>query len=288
MASSKIGVIGLGLLGSALVERLLGAGFSVLVHNRTREKAAPLLEMGAQWSDNPFSDCDRVLISLYTTEVVEQVLAQMEGGLRPGQIIIDTTTGDPEQTAALGARLAQRGIDYLECPVSGNSDQTRRREVMVIVAGKQDVYEANRDVFETFASSDSFVGPWGNGARMKLVTNLVLGLNRAVVAEAIGFAKSIGLGGKVSLDVLRRSVAYSGVMDTKGDKMVNAEFSPQAKLTQHLKDVRIILKEGGRGGAELPLSELHARLLEELEDAGFGAEDNCAIIRAFDPDLRKE
>src|SRR3972149_6533942 len=93
-----VGVVGLGLLGTALCERLLGAGYAVAVWNRTREKAEPLIARGARWSDNPLGECDRVVISLYTTEIVEEVLDQLQSGLRPGQILIDTTTGDPAQT----------------------------------------------------------------------------------------------------------------------------------------------------------------------------------------------
>ena len=91
-----VGVIGLGLLGTALCERLLGAGFPLFVYNRSREKATPLLARGAQWSDNPFVQCDRVLICLYTSEIVKQVLSQMRGGFRAGQTLIDATTGDPQ------------------------------------------------------------------------------------------------------------------------------------------------------------------------------------------------
>src|SRR6187455_775286 len=91
-ARDPIGVVGLGLMGVALVERLLEDGYAVAVHNRTRDKADPLIAMGARWSDNPFVECDRVIISLYTTPVVQQVLQQMQSALRPGKTVIDTTT----------------------------------------------------------------------------------------------------------------------------------------------------------------------------------------------------
>ena len=90
----RVGVIGLGLLGTALAERLLDAGFQVVVYNRTRSKADSLIQLGARWSDNPLAECDRVVISLYTTEVVELVLKDLESELRPGHLLLDTTTGD--------------------------------------------------------------------------------------------------------------------------------------------------------------------------------------------------
>jgi hypothetical protein len=121
----RIGVMGLGLMGTALVERLLEHGFRVTVWNRTREKSGPLIARGAEWSENPLADCRRVIISLYTTDVVEAVLAELDVGLHEGQILIDTTTGDSVQTAALGARLAGRGVRYLDAPISGSSQQTK-------------------------------------------------------------------------------------------------------------------------------------------------------------------
>ena len=112
MDNKSVGMIGLGLMGTALTERLLDAGYTVWVYNRTRQKAEPLLARGARWADNPLTVCDRVLISLYTTDTVEEVLDHLAAGLRPGQILIDTTTGEPEQTARLGAqtRCARRAV----------------------------------------------------------------------------------------------------------------------------------------------------------------------------------
>ena len=118
MDDKKVGVIGLGLMGTAFTERLLGAGYVPHVFNRTREKAGPLLAQGALWTDNPLAVCDRVIISLYTTQTVEEVLGRLDAGLHEGQILIDTTTGDPSETAALGARLAERGVAYLDAPAA--------------------------------------------------------------------------------------------------------------------------------------------------------------------------
>lgn len=113
-ARPPVGVNGTGLFGSALVECLLADGFSVLVHNRTRSKADPLIARGARWSDNPLVDCERIIFSVYTSGQVAQIIEQMRSGLRPGQIILDTSTSDPRQTIQLGRQLAGRGIHYLE------------------------------------------------------------------------------------------------------------------------------------------------------------------------------
>src|SRR6185436_5628558 len=99
--SGPIGIIGLGLMGTALSERFLKSGYNVVVWNRTREKAITLLSKGAKWSENPFTQCSRAVLCLYTTEVVKEVIERMQSGLRVGQIIVDTTTGDPSETEAL-------------------------------------------------------------------------------------------------------------------------------------------------------------------------------------------
>jgi 3-hydroxyisobutyrate dehydrogenase-like beta-hydroxyacid dehydrogenase len=222
------------------------------------------------------------LISLYTTDTVEEVLGQLDGGLRPGQILIDTTTGEPEQTARLGARLAARGVQYLDAPISGSSEQTRRGEATAIVGGAQEAFAACRDLFACCVRQTTYAGPCGSGSRMKLVSNLVLGLNRAALAEGLVFAQSLGIDPEAALQVLIGSMAYSRIMDTKGRKMIEGDFRTQARLSQHLKDLRLILQAAAVAGRELPLTETHRRLLEAAEAAGFGDADNSAIIRAFD------
>lgn len=278
-AAESVGIIGLGLLGTALAERLLAAGYPTRVYNRTRSKAAPLEAAGARWSDNPLAECRRVVISLYTTEVVEQVLADLDAESHPGVLLIDTTTGDPVVTPALGQRLAEHGVDYLEVPISGSSEQTRRGEATALVAGPPAAAARARDLLECLVAKHFAVGGWGNGVRMKLVTNLVLGLNRAALAEGLAFAKAIGLAPAAALEVLLNCPAYSRTMDAKGPKMVAGDFTPQAKLSQHLKDVRIILAEAERAGQALPLSTLHRQLLEQAEALGWGDQDNSAILR---------
>ena len=117
---------------------------------------------------------------------------------------------------------------------------------------------------------------------MKLVVNLVLGLNRAALAEGLAFARACGFNPADALKILAAGPAYSRAMDTKGRKMLEHDFTPQARLSQHLKDVRLILAAGASTGARLPLSEVHRRLLEQVERAGFGDADNSAILKAYE------
>jgi 3-hydroxyisobutyrate dehydrogenase-like beta-hydroxyacid dehydrogenase len=286
MTEETIGLIGLGLMGAALAERLQQARYEVVGYDVDAARCANAEELGvkiAAGSAEVASRCRRILLSLPTTEVVAEVLAQMEPALTPGHVVIDTTTGSPEQTTEIGRRLADRGIDYLDATLVGSSAEARAGRLIVLAGGRQEVFDACADLFACFAGRCFHLGPCGSGSRMKLVTNLVLGLNRAVLAEGLALATAMGIDLDKALEVLAAGGAYSRVMNTKGTKMIRGEFSPQARLSQHLKDVRLILAEGDRLGARLPLSELHRRLLQSLEAQGLGDLDNSAIIRAFRP-----
>ena len=237
---------------------------------------------GAEWSENPLATCSRVLISLYTSDTVEEVLARMDEGLHAGQILVDTTTGSPDQATALAGRLETLGVCYLDAPFSGSSEQTRRGEATAIVGGPPEVYQQCRDLFDCLAQTTIYAGASGSGSKMKLVSNLVLGLNRAALAEGLAFARSLDIEDEATLQVLTGTIAYSRTMDTKGRKMIERDFATQARLSQHLKDVRLMLDAAKAAGLQLPLSETHRKLLESAEEAGFGDADNSAVIEAYD------
>jgi 3-hydroxyisobutyrate dehydrogenase-like beta-hydroxyacid dehydrogenase len=286
-AGDCVGLIGLGLMGTALAERFSGGKLRVLGYDLDARKRHSLGDNGGNHSAEDaagvFAGCDRVVLSLPTSDIVRRVLRDATASLRAGQLLIDTTTGSPDDAAELGRQLAGRGIEYVDATVSGSSEQVRAREAIVMVGGEAAAIARSRDLFGLFARRTFHVGPWGGGATMKLVTNLVLGLNRAALAEGLAFAKALDLDLGQTMEVLRDSMAYSRIMDTKAQKMINAEFSPQAKLSQHLKDVRLMLEAGGEVGARLPLTDAHRALLEAAEAAGYGELDNSALIRAFDP-----
>jgi len=182
----------------------------------------------------------------------------------------------------LGRRLAARGVDYLETPIAASSDQTRRGEALAMVAGERAAFEAARGVLQAIAPRSFYVGAWGNAGRMKLVNNLIIGLNRVALAEGLAFAQALGIPKSDAVAVLREGNAHSVAMDVKGRKMAEEDFSTQAKLSQHLKDVRLILEQARQAACPLPFSELHRRILEQLEEAGHGELDNSAIIKAYE------
>jgi 3-hydroxyisobutyrate dehydrogenase-like beta-hydroxyacid dehydrogenase len=280
---TRIGMVGLGLMGTAMTERLLEAGHEVLVWNRTKEKADALIAAGAQWSDCPLAECSRVIISLYSSDVVGEVLNAWKDELSAWQIIIDTTTGDPMASVGFASMLAQCGSVYLEAPISGSSQQTRQGQATVIAAGQRDAFEACEDLWRILGKQTFYVGASGNAAKMKLVSNLVLGLNRAALGEGLALAESLDIDLDSALKVLQGSGAYSKQMDSKGPKMVAGDYSVQARLSQHLKDVRLMLQIAKESGLVLQLTQAHEKMLESAEYLGLGDMDNSAVFEAIRP-----
>lgn len=282
--SSHIGLIGIGLLGSALAERLSSEQFHVVGYDLNQAAQETLKQLGGTVASSPrevIQQTDRFILCLPNSSISQQVIDEIEPELTDRHTIIDVTTGHPEEMEAMGARLARQGVSYLDATVGGSSQQTRDHQATVMVGAEPETLTANQDLFDVIARQTFHVGPCGAGARMKLVVNLVLGLNRAVLAEGLAFASHYGFDLEQSLEILRAGPSYSLAMDIKGEKMIKEEFQPQARLAQHLKDVRLILDVADKQQLELPLSQVHRQLLESAETLGFGTSDNSAVIKAY-------
>ena len=282
-----VGIIGIGLLGSAIADRLLAAGYSLCGFDPAPQAQQAFTANGgrsARLVGEVAAAADPVVLCLPNSDVVEHVLADIIPNLKPGMTLIDTTTGEPDKTIELAERLAAADVNFLDASVLGSSGVTRAGNAVLMVGATEKSFQSVRLVLKAISPNVSHIGPVGSGQQMKLVANLVLGLNRAVLAEGLSFAKSLGLDLNLVLDVLKSGAAYSTVMDAKGRKMIDEAFEPQAKLSQHLKDVRLILKLAAGSERDLPLSSLHRQLLESAEAAGNGDLDNSAIIRAWRQD----
>jgi 3-hydroxyisobutyrate dehydrogenase-like beta-hydroxyacid dehydrogenase len=295
----KIGIIGLGLVGTAIAECLLSNQFDVVGFDIDSARCKHLKELGACPTDEPLGrraialggpaevaqEVERVILSLPDTETVQRVIEGPGGILKaktPPRYIIDTTTGDPDATAALAERLRKQRFYLLDATISGSSQQVRNREAVFMVGGDKAAFEICQDIFRAITEKVFYLGPSGNGSRAKLASNLVLGLNRLALAEGLVFAGKLGLEPEAFLELLKVTPAYSAIMDTKGKKMLNGDFAPQARLRQHHKDVSIILKYAEKTGQELPLSRVHFDVLERAIAAGDGDLDNSAVIREIE------
>lgn len=278
-----VGVIGLGLVGRAVAQRLLDAGFEVVGFDVQEPACAALRAMGGAVATAQEiglrAPC--VLLAVFDTDDVVQVL---EGGgalLAAGHrvhTVIDCSTGDPQRLQDLAARLAARGVAFVEAPLSGSSQQIAAGEATQLLGGDATAIAACAPLLDAIARRRIHVGPAGMAARAKLATNLVLGLNRAVLAEGMAFAETLGIAPATFLELVLATPARSAAAEQKGPLMVSGAFEPQSRIRQHLKDVNLMRDSAARAGQPLPLSEAHARLMQAAIAAGDGDLDNAAII----------
>lgn len=281
---NHVGIIGLGLLGSAIANRLLPGnqplyGFDI---DPVKKENASSVGVSCQQSAREVArQANVIILSLPEDRHVDEVLAAIRPCLKPQSIILDTTTGDPQCCERRSGELSPLGIHYLDCTVAGSSELLREGKALLFVGGDALAFEKVQPILSLLAAKHFLVGTSGAGSRMKLVHNLALGLNRAVLAETLVFAKALGLDQENVLQVLMQSPAASTVMQHKGSRMIRGDFQPQARLHQHTKDVRLILEIAKRLEQNLPLSHLHLQLLEKVIREGGGDLDNSAIIKAF-------
>jgi len=281
----QVGVIGIGLLGQAFVHRLRGAGFEVVGFDVDPAKTAKLADLGGHTALSVADlarRCDPIVLAVFSTDQVEAVV---ESELLPalgegsGKIVLCASTCDPERIAALGQRVATRGLRLLETPVSGASGQVSRGEGVGLIGGDPHVVAAVEPVLRAMFPTYFHIGEIGDGGRAKLAVNLILGLNRLAVAEGLVFAERLGLDPEAFLKVARSSAAYSQVMDIKGAKMIRGEFAAEGRISQHLKDVHLMLEQAERVKQQLPLLEIHADVLEACVRHGEADLDNSAVIK---------
>ena len=226
--------------------------------------------------------CDTLMLSLPTSAVAAEVIDALGKAVTAQHCILDTTTGEPGEMEALGQALTQHGAAYLEANVAGSSALAKRGEATLFLGGSAKTIDRSQALLEALATKRFHVGPVGAASRFKLVHNLILGLNRAALAEGLAFAEALGFDASDALAILRETPATSAALEAKGEKMAKREFDPpQARLSQHLKDVRLVRKLAEELGAVTPLSDTHQTLIERAEALGLGESDNAAVIEAL-------
>jgi len=281
----NVGLIGIGLVGTALAENLIRAGYFVVGCDIDSSKCRHLEKIGGRAVSTPrevAADVKRVFLSLMSTDIVCQVLMGPDGLLqtsKPPDYVIDTTTGDPDGTMEIARQLEKQGICFLDSPISGSSQQIRQRQGVVMVGGDPEAYRRCQDLFGAIANDFAYIGPSGSGSKAKLVSNVILGLNRLVLAEGLVFAERFGFELSSFLELLKKTPAYSCSMDVKGQKMIEGDFSPQSRVTQHFKDLELTLRYAEKLGQPLPLTGLHKKILQDAIAAGDGDLDNAAVVK---------
>ena len=285
----KIGFVGLGLMGSGMTRNLIAAGYDLIVHDLDPDKVQEIVAAGGRQVQDPAgmaADVDIIILSLPNSGIVNDVVdntLRLSDTEKKGLILIDTTTADPVMSEALAQQLRRTGIEMLDATISGTPEMCAAREITLMIGGSEKIYQACKPVFTTMADRLYYTGENGSGALTKLIVNLVLGLNRMVLAEGLSLGKQAGMDQQRLLEILKGSAAYSKAMDMKGDRMVKRKLEPASgKLAFHLKDVRLMLDLATRLNFPLPLTSLHAQALTALTAKGRGEWDNASIISYYD------
>jgi 2-hydroxy-3-oxopropionate reductase len=285
MAGPPIAVIGLGLMGSRMAARLIAAGHSLRGYDPDPDRSSEFAQLGGTPTGSPAESvegCWAALLSLPNSDVSREVCLGV-GGIGSGSTapltVYDATTGRPEDAVSIAEGLGARGIVYTDSTVSGNGEIAERGELVVMMGGPREAYEAGRPIFEAIGRSHHHVGPAGAGSRMKLIVNHVLAIHRMALAESLVVAELAGMDLATTLAVLKDSLAYSRAMDAWGERMVKADHEPPfSRLRQSHKDSRLIVDHGMELGATMDLAQVVRAALSEGESDGLGDLDNSAVV----------
>jgi len=288
MRKKRVGFVGLGLMGNGMAKNLLSSGFPVIGYDIDEDRVNDMVKAGGKKAspEEIPGQADIMITSLpdsyVVNDVVESSLKLFETG-RKGLVLIDTTTADPMMSEELANRLREMGMEMLDATISGTSKMCAAKDVTIMVGGREDIFRECKDIFATIGKEIFYMGKNGSGALTKLIVNLVLGLNRMVLAEGLSLTKKLGVDQRRILEVLKKSAAYCKAMDMKGSMMIDKNFlPPEGKLAFHLKDVQLILGLGRKLNFPLILSSLHAQALASEVAKGRGEWDVADIISFYE------
>lgn len=283
--NTPIGIIGLGLIGTALSESLIDAkepviGFDIDAVRCEQFKtsggvvAASVRELAGQ--------CQTIIVAVYSGEQVEALFGDIESGAGSARpVMICTTTCASDEIARLAERATSARIPLVEAPISGTSAEVRNGTAAALVEGETGAIESVSALLDFLCPRHIRVGALGHASRTKLAINLILQSNRAALAEGIVFAERLGLDGHAFLAAARESAAYSRVMDTKAKKMLTRDYRPQSHISQTLKDAELILAEARRRDLALPMTATQAELLRNAIALEGPDSDSAAVIEAI-------
>ena len=287
IAHASIGMIGLGLMGAALSARLIEAGYTVIGFDIDIERCKALKAGGGEVTASAGElavRCRTIVVAVYSANQVEAVLAELKRNEKPARsVMICTTTCTPDEILRVAQQADDAGLSLVEAPISGTSAEVRNGSAVALVAGPQETLDAVGSTLDILCPQRVNVGKIGDASRTKLAINLILQNNRAALAEGIVFAEGLGLDPAVFLATARKSPAYSRVMDTKGDKMLKRDFTPESHISQTLKDAELILGEAARRNFSLPMTSTQAGLLRKAIALRGPDSDSAAVIEAIRP-----
>jgi 3-hydroxyisobutyrate dehydrogenase len=284
MDKRKVAFLGLGIMGSRMAANLSRAGFEVHAWNRTRARAEEL--EGVAVADTPAeaaAAAGTAITMVVDAPQVEEVLFGPNGaaeGLPEGGLAIDMSTIAPSASRAIAGRLAERGIAFLDAPVTGSKPKAEDGTLTIMAGGDPADFERARPLFEAMGKLVLHVGPQGHGSMVKLVNNTVAAVNTAALAEGLSLARTAGLDLDRVVEVLGAGSGASAMLDLKARPIIERDYEPLFKLGHMLKDVRHCLDEARQLGVELPLAAAAEELYARAEQAGHYDDDFAAVAES--------
>ena len=282
-AVERVAFLGLGIMGNPMAANVARAGFDLTVWNRTRERADAFAAEhdGVHVADSPVAaarDADAVITMVPDTPEVEEVLFAAADGLPEGALAIDMSTIAPTASRSIGERLAERGIGFLDAPVTGSRPKAEDATLTIMAGGAAEDFERARPLLESMGRLVVHVGPSGHGEMIKLINNTLAAVNAAALAEQLVLAQQANL----DTDKLRQVVAAgsgaSAMLDLKAGPMLERDLDPLFKLEHMLKDVRHCIREADALGVDLPVAKLVESLFSRAAESGLADRDFAAVI----------
>ena len=288
-ASMRVGFIGLGIMGSRMAANLRRAGHGLVVYNRTRATAdAWAQDHGATVAATPAeaaAEAEVVITMVVDGPQVETVLLGEDGvvhGAASGLLCVDMSTISPTQTRRIGAALAERGIHFMDAPVTGSSPKAEDGTLTIMAGGATEDFERARPLFEAMGQLVVHAGALGDGEMIKLINNAVAAVNAAVVGEALLVARRTG----IDLDALERVMSAgsgaSAMLELKAGPMRRHDYTTLFKLEHMLKDVRLCLEEGQAAGAPFAFAAQAREILTAASGRDLGDADFAALIEVLE------
>ena len=282
----NIGFIGTGLMGFPMAKNILKAGYKVRAFNRSKNKAEPLKDFGAEISNSIrelVKESHVVITMLTNDDAVNEVIGSDEflNNLKPNSTVIDMSS--VKQTTAVnhGKNLKSREINYLDAPVSGGTIGAEEASLAIMIGGEQIVFESVKDILKSMGNP-TLVGPIGCGQVSKLANQIIVGLAIGAVAEAVTLCEKAGADPNKMIKALSGGWADSKVLRTHGKRMIDKDFSPKGKTSSQLKDMNNILECANNYNTQLPISNLVKEMYKTLVDNGHGNTDHSSLYNEIE------
>ncbi len=282
----NIGFIGIGLMGFPMAKNILKAGYKVKAFNRSKNKAKPLKDFGAEISNSIgelVKESHVVITMLTNDDAVNEVIGSDEflNNLKPDSTVIDMSS--VKQTTAVnhGKNLKSRKINYLDAPVSGGTIGAEEASLAIMIGGEQIVFESVKDILKSMGNP-TLVGPIGCGQVSKLANQIIVGLAIGAVAEAVTLCEKAGADPNKMIKALSGGWADSKVLRTHGKRMIDKDFSPKGKTSSQLKDMNNILECANNYNTQLPISNLVKEMYKSLVENGHGETDHSSLYKEIE------